>query len=66
MTNEDRAARGGVVGAPFGGAYLIAVVGAAVYFVGMTEGFWGTVLALLKALVWPAFLVYGLLDLLEL
>lgn len=67
MASEYRTVRGGAnAGAPFGGAYLVAVVGAAVYFIGTTEGFWGVVLALLKAIVWPAFLIYGLLDLLEL
>lgn len=35
-----------------------AYIGAAVYFVSKANGFWDGVLGLLKALVWPAFLVY--------
>jgi hypothetical protein len=44
---------------------FIAYIGAAVYFVQQTNGaFWAVVLALLKAAVWPAFLVYHVLKLL--
>lgn len=42
----------------FGGAYFVAMVGAAVYFVQDSAGFWGFILAVLKALVWPAFLIH--------
>lgn len=42
----------------FGGIYFIAMIGAAVYFVQHSYGFWGFVLALLKAAVWPAYLVH--------
>ena len=52
-------------GAPFGGAYLVTYVGAAVYFTQNAIGFWAVVLALLKALVWPAFFVYHVLVLLH-
>ena len=45
--------------------YLISVIGAAVYFVGIANGFWSVVLALLKSLVWPAFVVYRALELLS-
>jgi len=50
---------------PMGGTYLVTYIGAAVYFVNHTVGFWGVVLALLKALVWPAFIVYHVLNLLN-
>jgi hypothetical protein len=43
----------------FGGAYFFAMVGAAVYFVQNSAGFWGFILALLKAIAWPAFLVHS-------
>ncbi len=33
-------------------------VGAAVYFVQQSEGFWGFIVALLKACVWPAYLIH--------
>jgi hypothetical protein len=48
-----------------GFVYLLTVIGAAVYFVGVANGFWSVVLALLKALVWPAFVVYRALELLN-
>ena len=44
------------------GAYGVGVVGAAVYFIGRATTFWGGVLGFLKALVWPAFLVYKALE----
>lgn len=45
-----------------GAIYGIGMIGAAVYFIMNTTGFWGVVLAILKAIVWPAFMVYGLLK----
>lgn len=33
-------------------------IGAVVYFFHQTPDFWGFVLALIKAIVWPAFLIY--------
>jgi hypothetical protein len=45
-----------------GFAYLLGVIGAAVYYISQATGFWMGVLGFLKALVWPAFLVYGLLK----
>lgn len=66
MANGDRTVRVGNTSAPFGGVYLMTVIGAAVYFVGTASGFWGVVLALLKAIVWPAFMVYRALELMNL
>jgi len=43
-----------------GGAYFMAFIGAAVYFIQQAVTFWGGVLGFLKALVWPAFLIYEL------
>ena len=34
----------------------------AVYFVNQVDGFWNIILALLKAAVWPAILVYNILQ----
>ena len=42
----------------WGGFYFLAIIGAAVYYVQQVSGFWPTILALLKAIVWPAFLIY--------
>jgi len=41
-----------------GGFYFLALIGAAVYYVQQVSGFWPTVLSILKAIVWPAFLIY--------
>ncbi len=45
-----------------GAAYGLGVIGSAVYFVSTATGFWMGVLGILKAIVWPAFLVFGLLK----
>jgi hypothetical protein len=46
-----------------GGAfYCFGVIGAVVYYISTTIGFWNGVLGFLKALVWPAFLVFELLT----
>jgi hypothetical protein len=41
-----------------GGFYFVGFVGAAIYFFSHSTGFWDGVLGVLKAIVWPAFLVY--------
>ncbi len=42
-----------------GGAfYGLGLIGAAIYFISTATTFWLGVLGFLKALVWPAFLVY--------
>ncbi len=43
--------------------YFFGMIGAAVYYLHTTTGFWPSVVALLKAVVWPAFFVYHLLGL---
>jgi len=45
-----------------GFGYFLGVIGAAVYYISSTTGFWMGVLGILKALVWPAFLVFELLK----
>ena len=47
-----------------GAIYGLGFVGAAVYYISNATGFWMGALGILKAIVWPAFLVYGLLKLL--
>ena len=44
--------------APSGAVYGLGFIGAAVYFISHATGFWMGVIGFLKALVWPAFLVY--------
>jgi len=41
---------------------FLSFIGAAVYFVSRAHGFWDGVLGILKAIVWPAFLVFQLLQ----
>ena len=38
--------------------YALGLIGASVYFVGNATTFWMGVVGFLKALVWPAFLIY--------
>ena len=51
--------RGGGIGC---GGYGVAFVGAAVYFIQHAASFWEGVLGVLKAMVWPALLVYKALE----
>ena len=41
---------------------FVSVIGAAVYFVNQVDGFWNIIGAILKAVIWPAILVYNLLQ----
>jgi hypothetical protein len=43
--------------------YGLGFIGAAIYYISTATGFWMGVLGVLKALVWPAFLVYEVLKL---
>ena len=46
-----------------GCGYFLGFLGALVYYLQTSTGFWNSILAILKAMVWPAFLVYHLLGL---
>lgn len=48
-----------------GGIYGMAFIGAAVYFIQHSATFLEGVLGLLKALFWPAVLIYKLLEFLK-
>lgn len=45
-----------------GAVYGLGLIGALVYYIQHAHGFWAVVLGILKALVWPAFVVYDLLG----
>jgi hypothetical protein len=45
-------------GAPSGAIYGLGLIGAAIYFISHATSFWMGVLGFLKAIVWPALLVY--------
>ncbi|VVB82004.1 Uncharacterised protein [uncultured archaeon] len=44
------------------GIYFLGFIGAAVYYLQQSTSFWTGILAILKAIVWPAFLIYKLLG----
>ena len=48
--------------APASAVYGVGLIGAVVYYISVATGFWMGVLGVLKALVWPAFLVYEALK----
>jgi hypothetical protein len=46
-----------------GFVFFLAYIGAAIYFIQQsTGGFWEVILALLKAIVWPVFVTYHVLQ----
>ncbi|OQA47489.1 MAG: hypothetical protein BWY46_01270 [Firmicutes bacterium ADurb.Bin300] len=48
-----------------GAVYGLGFIGAAIYYISAAADFWAGVLGFLKALVWPAFLVYEALRFLN-
>jgi hypothetical protein len=45
--------------------FVLAYVGAAIYFISRSDGqFWNVILALLQAIVWPVYVTYHVLQLL--
>ena len=47
---------------PWGFVFLLAYIGAAIYFISVSDGsFWAVVLGLLQAAVWPVYVVYHVL-----
>jgi hypothetical protein len=49
-----------------GAVYGLGFIGAAVYYISVATSFWIGVLGFLKAILWPAFLVYEALSRLSL
>jgi hypothetical protein len=43
---------------PTGFVFFMAYIGAVVYFFNQEPHFWGFIWALIKAIAWPAFLIY--------
>jgi hypothetical protein len=48
-----------------GGAYCLAFIGAFVYYLQHAATFWMGVIGFFKALLWPAFLIYQVLEFLK-
>lgn len=44
--------------APSGAVYGLGFIGAAIYYISIATTFWAGVLGVLKAIVWPALLIY--------
>ncbi len=60
MADKGKASRAGGAG----GVWFLGFIGALVYYIHTHSGtFWLVLLACMKAVVWPAFLVYHLLAL---
>ena len=53
------------IGGASGGIYGLAFIGALIYFIQHADTFWIGVLGVLKAIVWPAILVYKILEFLK-
>ena len=47
---------------PAGAVYGFGFIGAVIYFISHATGFWLGALGILKAIVWPAILVYEALN----
>jgi len=45
-----------------GAVYGLGLIGALIYFLQAANGFWEVILAFLQAIVWPAYIVYKLLE----
>ena len=50
---------------PAGAVYGLGFVGALVYYLSTAASFWLGVLGILKAMVWPAFVIYELMKFLH-
>lgn len=48
-----------------GAIYGLGIIGAAVYYIQHSNGFWEGALGILKAIFWPAMLIYKVLEMLK-
>jgi hypothetical protein len=48
-----------------GGIYGVAFLGAAVYYIQHATSFWSGVLGVLQAMIWPAMVLYKVMELLK-
>ncbi len=63
--NGHRGKKGSAGGGFCGGTYGAAFIGAAIYFIQHAQTFWEGAFGIVKALFWPAVLMYKLLELLK-
>ena len=65
MSDSRRSVRVVEKAGPWGFYFLLAYIGAAIYFISNSDGsFWQVVLGLLQAAVWPVYFTYHLLEVL--
>jgi hypothetical protein len=55
----------GKSGGSMGAIYFFSAIGAAVYYVQQSTGFWEGVLGVLKGFVWPGMLIYKVFEMLH-
>lgn len=65
MTKADSKVKTIYKGSGGGAVYCLGMIGALVYYVPAATQFWAVITAILKSLVWPAFLIYDLLKFLH-
>ncbi len=58
-------AKGRLMGNSGGAIYGLGIIGAAVYYIQHSNGFWEGALGILKAIFWPAMLIYKVLEMLK-
>lgn len=66
ITNTDERKRKNQNNNVGNAVYGLGLIGAAIYFIQHATTFWVGVLGFLKALIWPVFVVYKLLEFLRL
>jgi hypothetical protein len=57
--------RGSVNNGIVGGIYGMAFLGGAIYYIQHATSFWVALLGIVKAILWPAVLMYKVLELLQ-
>ena len=50
------------IGGDGGGIYCLGMIGALIYYISTATGFWNGVWGVIKALLWPAFVVFELMK----
>ena len=48
-----------------GGIYGLAFIGSLIYYLMNASGFWSVMYGIVKALLWPAFLIYEIMSFLQ-
>jgi hypothetical protein len=62
MSAKDARGWGNRGGGGGGAVYFFGFIGAVIFYIQQADGFWSGVLGVLKAFVWPAFVIYDLLT----